>query len=283
MRKLSLLLLVVFVIFTFSCKNEGVDKEELKEELRKEMKDDKSSCQDIDSKEKAADVSEKASDGIDDQTKKIARNPLQANFDAKALHKLILIGQNNIIKFYDYYVQIESFSADNQKIMASYNSSSKEPILKDAVNRISANELTVGIHQNFAIGGEIIIKKQACTSGYKTGYQYSFEIKWEGEKSDSGCAFHLDEEYEITTKVESTAFGTGGSFFMFRDSNGIEYSFYQDSRRGTNLMDFFPGLEPMNSKNPFKNMQYRVFYKFFEVEDHRSYRVEPIVTYIEKI
>lgn len=37
MKKLSVLFLAVFMIFAYSCKNEGVDKEQLKEELKKEI------------------------------------------------------------------------------------------------------------------------------------------------------------------------------------------------------------------------------------------------------
>ncbi|MBN2891712.1 MAG: hypothetical protein JXL97_07585 [Bacteroidales bacterium] len=37
MKKLSVLFLAVFMIFAYSCKNEGVDKKQLKEELKKEF------------------------------------------------------------------------------------------------------------------------------------------------------------------------------------------------------------------------------------------------------
>ena len=78
------------------------------------------------------------------------------------------------------------------------------------------------------------------------------------------------------------AAGTGGTIFTFEDTKGKSYDFKNGSG-GVNLMDEFPELSPMKSNNPYRNKKYRLFYKFVELDDHRGFRVEPIVTHIEEI
>ena len=199
------------------------------------------------------------------------------------LKDLTLYGQNSVIRLNQD--QVVSYGLDgSEKGKFPYDTGEADPTLQNAVNMVSDNELIIKIHQNFAIGGIINIKKAPCKRANQTGFRYSFQIAWENESglNDSGCAFHNSEEYQIVAKVQRMAAGTGGTYFSFTDTNQKNYDFYLD-KRGVELMDHFPELSPMSNNNPYKDKKHKIFYKFVEVQDHRSFRAEAIVTHIEEI
>lgn len=197
------------------------------------------------------------------------------------LDKLTLYGDK-------YYLR---FKRDNAIMYSLTDGSKKGTISYEGNNLEAASEffpekqaLIIRIHQDYAIGGIIGIEKTSCKRANQSEFQYSFKITWENESglNDAGCAFHKDEEYQTTAKVQSIAAGTGGTIFTFTDTKGKTYNFKNDSR-GVNLMEQFPELSPMSSNNPYRNKKYRLFYKFVELDDHRGFRVEPIVTHIEEV
>lgn len=288
MKRLAILVLVVLIALSYSCKNDGVDKEKIKEELKKEllseMESDKSS-EDVDIDEtKSKDLSDSDDSATSVRKTKIdgIRYTNSVNFDTKMLADMVLVGGSYVYKFKSDGVQILSHLGEKTG-KYSYDANTTNPTFTDAAKIISSNEMKIAIHQNFAIGGEITIKKEECAQHLKTGFQYSFTLTRDGESGDSGCAFHRDEEYEIIAKVESAAFGTGGDFFIFTDNNGNKHTFHNSSKFGVNLHDIFPDLNPRSEKNPYHNKEFRIIYRVANVEDHRSYRIEPIVSFIQEL
>lgn len=286
MNRLGILVLVVLMALSYSCKNDLVDKEKIKEELKNEllseMESDKSSGDIDEAKSNDLGVSDESAIRLRTNKTDRLRNLNSVNFDAKMLADMVLVGESYVYKFKTDGVQILTHLGEKAG-KYSYNAHTSNPTYIDASKIISSNEMIIAIHQNYAIGGEITIKKQECAQHLKTGFQYSFTLTREQESGDSGCAFHRYEEYEIIAKVESAHFGTGGDFFVFADNKGNEHTFYNSIEFGVNLHDIFPDLNPMCEKNPYHNKEFRIIYKVANVEDHRSYRIEPIVSFIEKL
>ncbi len=275
MKKLNLLLIVVLFLFTMSCNQNKTDKEKLKEEVKEELRQEME--KERESKETDKKTTEKTSE-TEAQTRRTS--PKKVSFDADMLKNLTLYGKKSVIRFNQDNAVKYSLTDGSQEGTISYDGNN----LKDAVTVFPEKELIVKIHQNHAIGGIIGIKKTDCKRFNQSGFSYSFKITWENESdlNDTGCGFHNQEEYQIVAKLEGAGFGTGGDFFSFSDNSGKGYDFFVH-KQGVGLKDYFPELNPMDNKNPYKNKKYRIFYKFVEVDDHRSFRVEPIVTYIEEI
>ena len=285
MKNLSLI--TALLLLLAACGNSGTDKEKLKEEIKKELqeemaKEEKAAAE----KEETTEKEEATANKANQETQTTATHPERTSphkvdFDAGMLENLTLYGQKGFIRLNPD--QVVSYSLDgSEKRKFPYDAG--DPTLTNAASKVSEDEIVIKVHQNFAIGGKISIQKNACKRANQTGFRYSFQMTWENESglNDSGCAFHSEEEYQIVAKVERMAAGTGGTFFSFTDTNQNDYDFYVD-KRGVNLMDHFPELSPMSSENPYQDKSYRIFYKFVEVEDHRSFRAEAIVTHIEEI
>ena len=284
MKNLSLI--TVFLILLAACGNSGTDreklKEELKEELLQEMEEEKGSKEKTDQAVKETKQSKETSPDHDARPQN--REPQKVSFDARMLKNLTLYGKKNVYRLKEDNMVSYSLVDGSQKGKVPYDAGSSTPKLKNAVKIVSDDALIIKVHQDFAIGGVIGIKKTSCKRVNQSNFMYSFKITWENESglNDDGCAFHSEEEYQIVAKVDGMAAGTGGTFYSFTDTKGNDYNFYAD-QRGIKLSDHFSELSPMSDENPYKNKKYRLFYKFVEVEDHRGYRVEPIVTYIEEI
>ena len=283
MKNLSLV--TALLLLLAACNNSGTNEEKLKEEIKKELR--KEMEQKSETKEKTdqtvKETKQPKETSPDYAAPSQTREPQKVNFDAEMLKNLTLYGNNNVRRFKEDKLVTYSLTDGSQKRAVSYDTGSDDPILKNAVE-VSGNKMTIKVHEDFAIGGVLEIKKAECKRGHKTGFRYTFKVTWRAEPgfNDTGCAFHSKEEYQIVAKVQSMAAGTGGTFYSFTDNKGKSYSFYAD-KRGINLSDHFPELSPMSNDNPYKNKKYRLFYKFIELEDHRGYRVEPIVTYIEEM
>lgn len=281
MKKRSLITLIALIFFAFACNQSKTDKEKLKKELKAELKEEmkKEMEKERDSKEQTSNTE---TVGDPNSHVKIGRtSPTKVNFGIDMLDDLTLYGKKYIVRFKRDNAVMYSLSDGSKKGTISYDGNN----LKDATQVFSEKQaLIIKIHQDYAIGGIIGIEKTNCKRFSQSEFKYSFKITWENESSlnDDGCAFHNKEEYQTTAKIKSMGAGTGGTIFTFTDTNGKTCNFKNDSR-GENLMDQFPDLSPMDSNNPYRNNKYRLFYKFVEVEDHRGFRVEPIVTYIEEI
>lgn len=286
LKNLSLIIAVLLLIS--ACGNSGTNKEKLKEEIREELRAEMAKKDN----EEATKKEENESVGQTNETNEANKNsaatperttPNKVEFNADMLKDLTLYGQKSVIRLNQD--QVVSYDLDgSEKGKFPYDTGEADPTLKNAVNMVSDNELTIKIHQNFAIGGIIKIKKAPCKRAKQTGFRYSFQMVWENESgfNDSGCAFHNSEEYQIVAQVQKMAAGTGGTYFSFTDTNQNDYDFYSD-KRGVDLKDHFPELSPMSNKNPYKDKKHKIFYKFVEVENHRSFRAEAIVTLLEEI
>lgn len=277
MRNLSLI--TVLLLLFAACGTSDTNNEEPPHELEQESTNQRNNEQD-----ETGDTEMTSEDGVavDNVAETKRSSPQKVDFGVDMLTDLTLYGEKSVIRLTQNNATTYSLADGSKQWSMSYDGSS----LADAVTVFPDKEaLIIKIHQAHAIGGIIGIEKISCKRGsYQTGFQYSFKVTWENEsdRNDAGCAFHSAEEYQIIASVQSMGAGTGGTIFSFEDREGNEYNFYNGSN-GVNLMEHFPELSPMNNDNPYKNKEYKLFYKFVEVEDHRGFRVEPIVTYIEEV
>ena len=284
MKKFSLIFITSVLFFALSCSESETDEEKLKEELKAELKEEMQQDAENESNTNEG-TNEKetvSEDGVSDSHAQTGRtSPKKVNFGTDMLYGLTIYGDKYFVRFKQENAVMYSLSDGSKKGTISYEGNS----LKNATDVFSEKQaLIIKIHQNDAIGGIIGVEKTNCKRANQSEFQYSFKISWENESvnNDAGCAFHKDEEYQTVAKVQSMAAGTGGTIFSFEDTKGKSYDFKNGSG-GVNLMDQFPELSPMKSNNPYRNKKYRLFYKFVELDDHRGFRAEPIVTHIEEI
>lgn len=287
MKNLSLI--IALLLMLSSCGNSKTNKEKLKEELKAELKEEmkkemqEEADKESDSEEQTNPTEAASEANTPDNAAQTERtSPKKVSFGVDMLKNLTLYGNKSVVRFKQNNAVTYSLVDGSKKGIISYDGDD----LEDATRVIPEKQaLIIKIHQDFAIGGIIGIEKTSCERGRQTEFQYSFKISWENESNlnDAGCAFHTEEEYQIVANVGRMSAGTGGVYYIFRDSNGENYDFYADNNRGINLSDHFPELSPLSNDNPYENKKYRLFYKFVEVEDHRGFRVAPIVTYIEEI
>ena len=282
MKNLSLI--VVLMVLLSACGNNKTNREKLKEELKAELKKEmqKEAEKESDSKEQTSDTKTASEDNdLADIAQTGRTSPQKVSFGTDMLKNLTLYGKKSVVRFNSNNAVTYSLADGSRKGTISYDGDN----LEDATRVFPEKQaLIINIHQDQAIGGIIGIEKTSCKRVNQAEFQYSFKISWENESNlnDDGCAFHSKEEYQTVATVQRMAAGTGGTYYSFTDTKDKNYDFYAD-KRGVDLSDHFQELSPMSNENPYRNKKYRLFYKFVEVEDHRGFRVEPIVTYIEEI